>query len=224
MPGKNNGELFARLGRMFLILVALCLAVVLIYFVVLLATGQVTNPQKNSNEKESEISQVQVPINILSGEIRKIENKNIDFFDMQKSQLLQLVVLDYAVIDRYNPSTNINSELKIDEIQPVALANLTLDDQGQVSHITVLPAINVSGEVTNNQAGVITLKSNNTDYTVRVNAMTKVNRQKTDGTLENNLTDSDIQVGEVISVVSDNDTKVGAKSFVAGLISILSRS
>ncbi|MFZ5392506.1 MAG: hypothetical protein ACOZAR_04975 [Patescibacteria group bacterium] len=224
MPGKNNGELFARLGRLFLILVALCLAVILIYFVVLLATGQVTNPQKNINEKESEISQVQVPINILSGEIRKIEDKNIEFFDMQKNQLLQLTVLDYAVIDKYNPSTNINSELTLEEIQPVSLGNLTLDDQGQVSHITILPAVNISGEVTNNQAGVITLKSNNSDYTVRVNAMTKINKQKTDGTLENDLTESDIQVGEVISVVSDSDTKVGSKSFVAGLISILSRS
>lgn len=221
MAAKNSNETLSRVGKLLSIIVIICVGVVVIYFLVLLATGQITGTQNNVVGNDSNVPEVQVSANILNGEIRKIENMTIDFYDLQRNQVMQLTVLEYAILDKYNPSTNTNEELKLEQIQPATLANLTLDDQGQVTHITVLPAVNISGEVANNQAGVITLKFNNVDYTVRVNANTKVNRQTSDNTLENDLTVSNIQVGDIVSIVSDNETKVGSKSFVAGLISIL---
>ncbi len=223
MAAKNSNETLSRVGKLLSIIVIIFVGVVVIYFLVLLATGQITGTRKDIVSNDFNVPETQVSSNILNGEIRKIENMTIDFFDLQKNQMMQLTVLEHAIMDIYNPSTNTNQELKLEQIQPATLANLTLDDQGQVTHITVLPAVNISGEVANNQAGVITLKFNNVDYTVRVNANTKVNRQTADNTLENDLTVSNIQVGDIVSIVSDNETKIGSKSFVAGLISVLSK-
>ncbi len=220
MSTKAKNELLPRIGKLLAIVVVVCVAIVLIYFLVLLSTGKIQDFNKNESSTSQQASNQS--IKTMYGDITKIDSNKMDFKDSQGGQVQVLQLADAVMVDQYDPYTNLNNSIKEEDMSFPIKASLTILDD-KVINISVLPAISISGEVINNQADVLTVRSDNIDYTVRSDARTRVVKQNGDGTTVDDLSMSVIQTGDIVSVISDNAAKIDSRSFNAAVVNIFSK-
>jgi len=220
MSTKAKNELLPRIGKLLAIIVVVCVAIVLIYFLVLLSTGKIQDFNKNESSTSQQAGNQS--IKTMYGDITKIDSNKMDFKDSQGSQIQVLQLADSVMVDQYDPYTNSNNSIKEEDMSLPTKATLTILDD-KVINISVLPAISISGEVINNQADVLTVRSDNIDYTVRSDARTRVVKQNGDGTTVDDLSMSVIQTGDIVSVISDSAAKIDSRSFNAAVVNIFSK-
>ena len=215
MPDKKDGQVFSRIGKMLKILFLLCIAAVVIYFIVLLASGDFSKLKTAQNTNSNQISE-----NIM-GEVQDVNNDKLDLAIPGTGNIFQYTLTSSTGLEIYNPTTKLNESAPVGNIKPGVNAVVTYNKENNlVQKIVVLP-FSISGDVSSNQAGVLTVKYMGNDYTIRTDPQTAVARQASDGSLENDLTISNVAVGDTVSTMANQAGKTGNYSFTAATISIL---
>lgn len=215
MSAKVKSEFLPRVGRLLKMLLLLCVAVIVVYFIIMLATGKLNGLNGLTNSQNQ---------NYLStsamGELLAVNGNQLDLSPAGTGKVLEYNLTEVTVIQSYNPETKLNENVGREVLKPGANLLVTFDAKNNIEKIVLMP-FSLSGEVKNNQAGVLTVGYLGNDYLVRTDPKTMINRQDGTGNLETDLTVANLVVGDLVSVIANQSGKAGNYSFTAAEISIL---